>query len=98
MLDVMELLEPDYRRAYDEIFAGEYFYNYNLIIAKKDVLKDYCEWVFPILEMTGMKSKPMDSERADRYLAYMSESLMTLYFLYNKDNLKIYHTGRIMLT
>lgn len=98
MLDVMELLEPDYRKAYDEIFNGEYFYNYNLIIAKKEVLRDYCEWVFPILEMTGIKSEPTDNERADRYLGYMSESLMTLYFLHNRDNLKIYHTGRFMLT
>lgn len=62
------------------------------------MLKAYCEWLFSILEKTGQLSEPKEWERADRYLAYMSESLMTLYFFYNQDRLKIYHTGRFMLT
>lgn len=96
MLEVMGELFPEYRKAYDTIFAQEYFYNYNLIIAKPGVLKAYCEWLFAILEATEQRSTAKGSERSDRYLAYMSESLFTLYFFYNRDKLKIYHTGRFM--
>lgn len=98
LLRVMKELYPEYREAYEDIFSQEYFYNYNLIIAKREVLREYCEWLFPILEKTGQLSEPKEWEREDRYLAYMSESLMTLYFFYNQDRLKIYHTGRFMLT
>ena len=97
MLSALYEIWPEYARAYDDIFSGEYFYNYNLIIAKKKVLADYCAWLFPILEKTEELSNPKGWERSDRYIAYMSESLMTLYFMYNKNILNIRHTGRIML-
>lgn len=97
MLLALEELYPDYADVYRDIFSGEYFYNYNLIIAKKKVFADYCAWVFPLLQRTGELSRPGIGERADRYLAYMSESLFTLYFLYHKE-LKICHTGRLMYT
>ncbi len=43
-------------------------------------------------------SKPKGADRRDRYTAYMSESLETLYFMTNREKLKIYHTGRILYT
>lgn len=97
MLQALTELRPEYAKAYDDIFSQEYFYNYNMIIAKKKVLDDYCAWLFPILERTEELSNPKGWERSDRYTAYMSESLMSLYFLYNKNRLKIRHTGRFML-
>ncbi|MEY8338983.1 DUF4422 domain-containing protein [Lachnospiraceae bacterium 62-35] len=98
MLQALEELRPEYAKAYSEIFSQTYFYNYNLIIAKKRVLADYCTWLFPILERTEELSSPRGWERSDRYTAYMSESLLTLYFLYNQKRLNICHTGRFMLT
>lgn len=97
MLTVLQELYPDYAKAYKEICKSIFFYNYNLIIAKKAVFSDYCEWVFPLLERVEELSTPKGRERKDRYTAYMSESLLTLYFLFHKE-LKIYHTGRILYT
>ena len=68
-------------------------YNYNVILAKKDVLRDYCSWLFPILERTEELSDPKGSERADRYIGYMAETLETLYFMNNADKLKISHAS-----
>ena len=73
-------------------------YNYNIIIAKAAVLQEYCEWLFPILERVEELSIPKGSERADRYIGYIGENLLTLYFLYHKDRMNLVHTGRIMLT
>ena len=71
----------------------QYFYNYNIILARKDVLAEYCQWLFPILERVEQLSKPRGWERQDRYIGYMGETLETLYFMTNKDKLNIVHTG-----
>lgn len=97
MLQALTELQPEYARAYPDIFARPYMYNYNMIIAKKKVLADYCSWLFPILERTEELSIPKGSERADRYIGYLGENLLTLYFMYHHTDLKLYHTGRIML-
>lgn len=98
MLKALKELEPEYYKEYEHIFSQEYLYNYNIIVAKKDVLKKYCEWLFPILFRAEELSEPRGCERADRYIGYLGENLLTLYFIYNKEKLKIMHTGRIMLT
>ncbi len=98
MLQALKELQPAYAAAYEEIFSQQYFYNYNMLIARKEVLRTYCQWLFPILERTEELSIPKGRERADRYIGYLGESLLTLYFLYHKNNLNIVHTGRLMLT
>ncbi len=98
MLAALEEIHPEYRAAYEDIFSQEYMYNYNMMVAKKSVLRDYCEWLFPVLERTEELSMPRGWERKDRYIGYLGENLMTLYFFYNKDRYKIVYTGRIMLT
>ncbi len=51
-----------------------------------------CEWLFPILERVEELSVPRGSERADRYIGYMGETLETLYFMANSNKLNIVHT------
>jgi len=91
-------LFPEYAQALPQIFAQPYFYNYNLILAKKKVLDQYCQWLFPILERTEELSEPKGWQRRDRYIGYLGENLMTLYFMYHQHDLNIFHTGRFMLT
>lgn len=98
MRNVVGELYPDYLMKFDEIFDAPEFYNYNMMLAKKEVLADYCAWLYPILDRIEDLSEPKGADRCDRYTAYMSESLETLYFMTNKKKLKIYHTGRILYT
>lgn len=97
MMQALQEVSSEYADKMEEIFEGQYFYNYNMLIAKEQVFKDYCNWLFPILERTEELSVPKGNERADRYIGYMGENLTTLYFMVNKDKLKIVHTGRRML-
>lgn len=97
MVKALEELAPEYARRLPEIFEKQFFYNYNMFIAKEKVFKDYCNWLFPILQRTEELSMPKGSERADRYIGYLGENLTTLYFMANEDELKIAHTGRLML-
>lgn len=97
MLLALKELYPDYAEAYEDIFSGIYLYNYNLLLARKEVFADYCAWVFPLLFRTEELCASRSVKRTGRYLAYMSESLLTLYFRYHKE-LKIYHAGRLLFT
>lgn len=98
VLEALKELNPEYATRLPEIFAQKYFFNYNIILAKKCVLKDYCGWLFPILERVEELSVPKGRERCDRYIGYIGETLSTLYFLYNKEKLNIVHTGCLFLT
>lgn len=93
MLRALEELQPEYAKAFPEILGQQYLYNYNVILAKKSVLRDYCCWLFPILLRTEELSEPKGWERSDRYIGYMGETLETLYFMKNADKLTIVHTG-----
>lgn len=97
MLQALGELAPEYYAAYENIFSQEYLYNYNIFVAKADVFRGYCEWLFPILERIEELSLPKGSERADRYIGYLGENLLTLYFMYHRE-LNMVCTGRIMLT
>ena len=77
---------------------NEQLINYNMILAKRNVLKEYCQWLFPILERTEQLCSPGGGKRADRYIGYMGESLCTLYFMVNRDRLMITHAGCRFLT
>ena len=93
LLAALEELQPEYARAFPEVLAQRYLYNYNVILAKTSVLRDYCQWLFPILERTEQLSIPKGTERADRYIGYMGETLETLYFMRNAPQLNIVHTA-----
>ena len=98
MRQALRELQPSYAETYDRIFGQQYMYHYNMLIARKEVLREYCQWLFPILERTEELSRPKGCERADRYIGYLGENLLTLYFMYHQESLNIVHTGRIMLT
>ncbi len=88
---------PEYEEAFSFVLSQPYLYNYNMLLAKRKALDDYCKWLFPILERTEELSVPKGEERSDRYIGYLGENLMTLYFLCNRHDLNIAHTGRTML-
>ena len=98
VLQVIKELAPGYYKVCGKIFGQEYFYSYNILIARAGGLKRYCEWLLPLLERVEEPSVPKESERGDRYIGYIGENLLTRYFMYHSETLKIVHTGRLMLT
>ena len=94
LMSAVTELAPAYCSYFDSVLEQQYLYNYNVILAKKSVLRDYCSWLFPILmrteELTDGKN------RSDRYIGYMAETLETLYFMKNSDKfsgkLNVVHT------
>ncbi len=93
MLKAVREVQPEYANVFPDVLEQQYLYNYNIILAKKAVLREYCEWLFPILERTEELSEPKGSDRRDRYIGYMGETLETLYFMKNTDRFNIVHAG-----
>ncbi|MCM1123373.1 MAG: DUF4422 domain-containing protein [Eubacterium sp.] len=100
MLCALREKAPEYLAAYEQsIVDGEqFFHNFNMLIAKAEVFDDYCEFLFTILERTEELASPKGWERADRFAGYLGENLTTLYFLKNREKLKILYAGKIWLT
>jgi len=98
MLQAIKEVAPEYYDAYDEVFSDNYFYNYNMLIAKKEIFDDYCQFIFSVLERAEELTVPRGEDRADRFAGYMGENLTTLYFRKNKDKFKIVHVGKVWFT
>lgn len=91
-------LWPEYMQEFSAVLQQKYLYNYNIMLARKKVLAEYCGWLFPILERVEELSIPKGKERSDRYIGYVGETLATLYFMFNRGRLNIVHAGCRFLT
>ncbi len=98
MIKILLNVYPEYKEILSEVFSQPYLCNYNIIVAKAEVLKNYCRWLFSILEKVEKYSNPKAWERSDRYIGYLGENLLTVYFFMHRKELKIYYTGCLMLT
>lgn len=93
LLTALQEQSPEYAKLLPDVLKQRYFYNYNIMLLRGSVFRKYCEWLFSILERVEQISIPLGNERHDRYIGYMGETLFTLYFMANKDGLKIAHVG-----
>lgn len=93
-MSALKKRSPEYFNASKELLKQRYIYNYNIVIAKKEVFNAYCAWMFPILELMETICQPKGIKRNDKYLGLFGEYLTALYFLYNRDHLKILHAEK----
>ena len=90
--NVIEKLYPDYLKTYDEVLHEHYFYFANMIITKKEILDQYCEWLFNI--MTEVEKIIIGSEIKDSYQSriygFISERLIQVWIEHNALRVKTY--------
>lgn len=92
--EIIQQKYPDYLNAYDNTMTGNKIYFYNMIIAKKKVFDDYCEWLFSILfELEEKVDLSGYNEYQKRIYGFLSERLLNVYFDYN--NYRIFECGVI---
>lgn len=97
MMDVLRRKSPEYHEAAQKIYAGNIFYACNMLIAKRYVLNQLCTWMFPmVMEVEALVGDLPDSYH-NRYCGFCTEQLITLYFLYNKQNHRIAHAEKIFI-
>jgi lipopolysaccharide biosynthesis glycosyltransferase/MoaA/NifB/PqqE/SkfB family radical SAM enzyme len=91
---VLELF-PEYAAALEEFRNGKYAYWYNMFVMRREIFRDYCEWLFAVLEKAEAKIDfSCFSEQETRTLAFMAERLLSVYVLHlqkQKPDLKMKH-------
>lgn len=91
---VLELY-PEYKEAVCEFRTSKYAYWYNMFIMRKEIFRDYCTWLFSILEKTEPRIDfTYYNEQEIRTLAFMAERLFSIYMsklLKDKPGLKVKH-------
>lgn len=81
---------PSYATAWDDVMKSHAFFFCNMFVAKRDVIEDYCEWLFDIL-FTLRQWLPRASYDAyqARVLAFLAERLFNVWITHNVTRLNL---------
>ena len=96
----MKYLKENEAEAYHkamEIFGGNLFLPGNMFIAKWKVFDEFCRWAFPILDAIGANGGHKEDGYLNRYVAFISERLVTLFFALHEKQYKIVYADRRFL-
>lgn len=85
----MEKRLPMDRQSIQEYFSGNVFYPNNMVIAKRDVYGEYCQWLFGILTAFDEEPEFDDIHKKGRCDAYIAELLTSLYFILNQQRYRL---------
>ena len=95
MKDVIFEYYPELKEAVMDSLNSPILYNYNMLIARKEVFNDYCEWMFPLLEEITTRCEKVQRDRSSRYIGRIGEILSSLYFTINRKKWNITHAQKI---
>ena len=94
MMDVLQEFAPEYYETACASFSGIYYYPYNMLIAKKEIFDAYCNWLFPLLEKIEERCSEKRDIYQNRYMGFLAERLLSLYFVQNRRKYRIYHVAK----
>lgn len=79
-------VHPDYEEEAARILSNQYIYNYNVFVGRREVIDDYCGWLFPVLKaaQNGIGTKKPEEQYC--YLEKAAEILETVYFMSDKHS------------
>lgn len=83
---------PDYVTAYDNVLNSHSAFYRNMMICKRDIFSEYCDWLFSVLFKFEEEIKKQNVS-ADRKMGFISEFLLDVWVL--KNNMKTYQSGLI---
>ena len=84
---IEEKYEETYFKNWKIVLNDNYLYPYNMIICKKEIFDNYCEWLFDILFELETRITISNDLYQARVFGFLSERLMLLYVITN--NLKV---------
>lgn len=94
MLEAIRVLAPEYYETMDKMQKGVFYYAYNMFVAKKEIFNSYCEWLFPLLEYCENRCRKKEDAYQNRYIGFLAERLLSVYFLHHDKEYKIVHATK----
>lgn len=89
--ELVHQMHPEMGQALDTYLRGTEQYFGNIFIMGWDVFRDYCAWLFPILEAFDKEV----SDRMPRVDGYIGERLLGVYATYRRQELKTLELPRV---
>jgi len=90
--DVIKEIYPEYMEAYNKVMNGSECVQYNMIITRKEIYDEYCEWLFNVLfkveERETIKLEDRDAYNR-RVYGFLSERLFNVW-AYKNNQYKIH--------
>lgn len=87
VMDILKERCPEYGEAAEEYMHGHLFYPCNMFIMKKELFREYCGWLFPILEEAERRIDFQNySVEAYRTIGHLSERLLGVFYTYLRKN------------
>lgn len=81
--DVIKELQPGYYNKYLETMNNKNAHMFNMFVMRKDLLNEYCEWLFPIL--FECENRILDRGVSyERLMGSLSEFLLDVWIMENK--------------
>lgn len=88
--------EGEYKMA-KKVFGANLYYPCNMFIMKKEILHEFCSWLFPILDAVVEHGGIKEDTYMNRYPGFISERLLTLFFEINKNKYNIVYANKNFL-
>jgi hypothetical protein len=80
---------PEYSESWNKVsYQNNKLIHYNMFITKKEILNEYCGWLFSLLFEVEKRVKISPYDYDKRVFGFMSERLMHLYFTHNQFKIK----------
>ena len=87
--DIIEEICPEYIRSFDRVMGRNFLYLYNMFICKKELIDEYCNWLFSIFDVLETK---IDLENYDDYQSrvygFLSERLFNVWIDHKQLKIK----------
>ena len=87
--DILKEKYPDYIEAYDKVMNQNYLSQFNMLICKKELYNEYCQWLFDILfELEKSIDLTQYNDYQKRIYGFLSERLLNVWVYKNNLNVK----------
>nr|WP_027871752.1 DUF4422 domain-containing protein [[Eubacterium] cellulosolvens] len=97
LLYLKENRPEDYENASHFFKNSGLFFPCNMLIARKEVFDELCEWLFPIEFHVAEAGGALEDRYQNRYPAFISERLITYFFEMNREKYHIVYADKNFL-
>ncbi len=83
-------LSPEYDDSFSFVEKQIYFHAYNMFIMRRDILNDFCSWLFPILFACEKRIGIKEDIYQNRYPGFLAERLLNVFLYEHRNQYNIY--------
>ncbi|WP_051200194.1 DUF4422 domain-containing protein [Butyrivibrio sp. FCS006] len=89
---------PEYDDSFSTVEKQIYFHAYNMFIMRKDILRSFCDWMFPILFACNKRIGVKEDAYQNRYPGFLSERLLNVFLYKNREIFNIFVANKRYLS